>query len=654
MSLQAVAGNQPCHQATEIRLLADSLYESTRGSTALTNQAQNELGLLVGVLSATETYTSSLGTECVHYTVLKKRLQTCHVVLRELQKLVLHPDTLGAQSLISDIRMRLLSVISGFGEVNLNMMISSQKNIESALKCFVDEIRAGKREDLVVSDILKHSSKLEEIKAWSRLQGELVATGIASGLLTLNRDFVISTLQKIIETDGPLPVSNGNMAPVEDFHESTAPAPTLGLERQRSLDDDDWLSDELTGLPFLPLPPKGFSFSDKRRSCPSRAQPYPEKHTKREDFPIPVMLDMQDCTDTQKQALPVDDFAIPVKLDMKDTDTQKQALPIDDFPIPVMLDMHDSTDTQKQALPIENFPIPASTETTLQYNDMNLPEPVTVPIEQRPFNPSIDLHPFKVPTRSKKSHRMSRMLWEIWDTTSSKENFIAAVKANQLQVVQNLLSKGADANSQNTEGQTALMAAVSFGHEPITRLLLEYGANINTRAMKGETALAIAAARGYDRLVRILVASGASLDAGKGTGKTALSQASTYGQDRIVELLLDCGADIDAVNNTGETALALAALNGNMRVARLLLDRRANVDFMRYPWQTPLYKAVQSDEVEMVTLLVQYGADPFLKGGIGRKETVFTFAKNMGKGRILEIFEQYGYHPAGQVRYQYF
>lgn len=122
MSLQSAGSQSPC-QTTAIRLLADSLYEWTRGSTGLTNQAQNELGLLLAVLSATETYTSSLGAECVHFAVLKKRLHSCHVVLLELQKLLLHPDALGAQSLVSDIRARLSSVIFGITEVNLNMMM---------------------------------------------------------------------------------------------------------------------------------------------------------------------------------------------------------------------------------------------------------------------------------------------------------------------------------------------------------------------------------------------------------------------------------------------------------------------------------------------------------------------------------------------------
>jgi hypothetical protein len=399
---------------------------------------------------------------------------------------------------------------------------------------------------LVVSDVLKDSSRLAEDGVWARLQGELVTTGIASYLLTLNRDFVTSTLRKIAETDGLLSGSKENTAPVEEIAESTAPAPALELKRQRSLDDKDWLADEPTGLPFLPLPPKGFSFSDTHSSYSSQEQPYPEKETVREE----------------------------------------------NLPIPVVLDMHDCTDTQKQALAVEDFPIPVLTEEKPQENDTNPPIPVTAPTEHKPPKPPLDIHTFKVSTNSKKPRRISRLLWEI---SSSKTPFIVAIKANQHQTVQTLLSKGADANAQKPDGTTALMAAVSFGHEATTRLLLEYGADMEARTVESETALGIAAAYGFDRIVRMLIASGAKIDAGKGMGKTALSQAAAYGQDRIVEILLDCGADANAVNRTGDTALALAALNGNMKVARLLLDRGAAVDLMRYPWQTPLYKAVQSD-----------------------------------------------------------
>lgn len=459
---------------------------------------------------------------------------------------------------------------------------------------------------MVVSDVLKDSSKLEEDGVWAQLQGELVATGISSDLLTLNRNFVMPTLRKI--ADGLLSANKEGTTPTK-VPESPAPEPALKMERQGSLEDKDWLADEPSGLPFLPLPPKGFSFSDKHSSYSIPKQPYPEKETIREEnLPIPVILDMQDSTDTQKQALPVDNFPIPV---------------------------------------LTEYPPPQKDDGT------NLPIPVKVPISPKPPKLSLDLDTFKVSRNSKKPHRMSRILWEI---TRSKVPFIAAIKANHHETVQALLSKGADANSQKDDGTTALMAAVSYGHEAPTRLLLEYGADLNARTLTGETALSIAATRGFDRIVQMLIASGANVNSGKGIGKTALSEAATYGQDRIVELLLDCGADIDAVNSTGDTALALAALNGNMRVARLLLDRRAKVDLMRYPWQTPLYKAVQSNVVGMVRLLMERGADPFVKGGPRRTETVMAFAGRMQRREVLEVFAQYGYYPGGggPVRYQYF
>lgn len=135
MSLRqgATGSRPPSHQIAAIRLLADSLYEATCGSLALTNQAQNELGLLLAVLGATETHTFSMGADCTHLPVLNKRLHSCHNVLLDLQKLHLHPDALGAQSQISDIRARLSSAVFGLSELNTNMMMCVQRLISDRI-----------------------------------------------------------------------------------------------------------------------------------------------------------------------------------------------------------------------------------------------------------------------------------------------------------------------------------------------------------------------------------------------------------------------------------------------------------------------------------------------------------------------------------------
>lgn len=123
MSSLEAAGGLPPHQTTATRLLADSLYEATRGSTSLTNQARNELKLVLTVLKATETHASSLSEDCAHLLVLKKRLSGCHEALSDLQKLHSHPDALGAQSQISDIRARLSTAVFSLSEINTNMMM---------------------------------------------------------------------------------------------------------------------------------------------------------------------------------------------------------------------------------------------------------------------------------------------------------------------------------------------------------------------------------------------------------------------------------------------------------------------------------------------------------------------------------------------------
>ncbi|CAG8196566.1 unnamed protein product [Penicillium salamii] len=632
MSLRqgATGSRPPSHQIAAIRLLADSLYEATCGSLALTNQAQNELGLLLAVLGATETHTFSMGADCTHLPVLNKRLHSCHNVLLDLQKLHLHPDALGAQSQISDIRARLSSAVFGLSELNTNMMISSQKLINRAVNSIVDDFHAGEIESSIVSDVLRRGSKSEVDENWLPLRESLSNRGISTELADQNRDSIISNLRVKVEKDALLRDTDQKPVPVKQNPESIAPAapaapipapipapsapatpepgPDKPSDKPASLDDQDndsLLADEPSGLPFLPLPPIGFSYSSS--------------YSNQVRSPL-----------TEPQTSPIDDFPIPVAVENMPSDTSK-------YPI------------QKEVLPFEDLPIPVAKEVHISDRNNQDLNSIPIPVIVTSTKPNLDPTSLKVAIRTKKTNRLSRLRWSI---TSSKETFITHIKQGQNEDVQLLLSKGADVNAQNDLGQTALMVAASFGHEDITRTLLEYGAAINTICQTGETALTVAAIRGYERLVRMLVASGARVDEGKDAGKTALSQASAYGQDRIVQFLLDSGADVDAFGWHDETALGLAAVNGNMKVARLLLDHGARVNHMRTHSQLPLYKAVKADCVEMARLLVQRGADPLLKKG--RLDSPMELASKMRRIEILRVFATYGFHPVSTAPYQYF
>jgi hypothetical protein len=121
MLLPQVPGVQPAQQIAVLRPLADSLYNSTRGSTDLINQAQNELSLLQTVLRTADTQSSFLGDRTSPE--LEKTLRSCHHALLDLQRLQKAPNVVGAQSQISNIRARLSDLIFELSVMNANMMM---------------------------------------------------------------------------------------------------------------------------------------------------------------------------------------------------------------------------------------------------------------------------------------------------------------------------------------------------------------------------------------------------------------------------------------------------------------------------------------------------------------------------------------------------
>lgn len=111
----------PSDHIVSIRQLADTLYHSTLESPHLINQAQNELSLLLSVLSTAEAYSSNFTSkDCLP--ALSKTLQRCHQVLLDLQRLQRSPNSLGPQSQITNIRAVLSCCIFDLSALNSNMM----------------------------------------------------------------------------------------------------------------------------------------------------------------------------------------------------------------------------------------------------------------------------------------------------------------------------------------------------------------------------------------------------------------------------------------------------------------------------------------------------------------------------------------------------
>ena len=90
---------------------------------------------------------------------------------------------------------------------------------------------------------------------------------------------------------------------------------------------------------------------------------------------------------------------------------------------------------------------------------------------------------------------------------------LRAARDGNYYAVLNLITDGfVDANSSNSNGQTALMAASLEGHERIVRFLLKNGANPDRQNKLEFTALMMASLKGHANVVEELLEHGADSD----------------------------------------------------------------------------------------------------------------------------------------------
>lgn len=162
------------------------------------------------------------------------------------------------------------------------------------------------------------------------------------------------------------------------------------------------------------------------------------------------------------------------------------------------------------------------------------------------------------------------------------------------------ISRGADINLSNANGETALALAAWRGHLDAVKWLIERGARINAPARQW-SALHYAVFGGHEPVVDFLLAQGADVNALSTNGSSVLMLAVYEGRQALVGKLIEKGADRSPKNDWGDGALEWAMRGNNLNIARMLTNPEEfnlAVSQPRASWGEPIRSLSMSEELQ--------------------------------------------------------
>lgn len=252
---------------------------------------------------------------------------------------------------------------------------------------------------------------------------------------------------------------------------------------------------------------------------------------------------------------------------------------------------------------------------------------------------------------------------------------MTCAKTGSEDAVRILIEYGAAVNTtEPTQNQTALMWAAAERQPNVVRALIDSKADLKALTKQGFTAIHFAARVGDLESLKLLLAAGVDVNlptgAGAGSGYTPLMIATLRAQVEVALYLLDHGANPNT-DGAGFTPLHWASTSWEgfvanpvygfidpmsgipdrqtqLRLVKALLSHGANVNARMKKRQpsfatgytdavgaTPFLLAASVDDVEMMRILLQAGADPKIPTATNATAIMAATGLNHGIGESL-------------------
>ncbi|XP_072504293.1 protein phosphatase 1 regulatory subunit 12B isoform X9 [Notamacropus eugenii] len=242
--------------------------------------------------------------------------------------------------------------------------------------------------------------------------------------------------------------------------------------------------------------------------------------------------------------------------------------------------------------------------------------------------------------------------------------FLAACSSGDTDEVKRLLARGADINTVNVDGLTALHQACIDENLDMVKFLVENRANVNQQDNEGWTPLHAAASCGYLNIAEYFINHGASVAAVNSEGEVPSDLAEEAAmKDLLLEQVKKQGLDLEQSRKeeeqqmlqdarqwlnrgqiedvrqarSGATALHVAAAKGYSEVLRLLIQAGYELNVQDHDGWTPLHAAAHWGVKEACSILAEALCDMDIRNKLG--QTPFDVADE-GLVEHLEMLQK--------------
>ena len=208
-----------------------------------------------------------------------------------------------------------------------------------------------------------------------------------------------------------------------------------------------------------------------------------------------------------------------------------------------------------------------------------------------------------------------------------------------------LLKAGADTNNAEVDdGNTCLHNAVftSCSKESL-QAIIDHGADVNTTNNKGATALVIACLKGHLDAIRVLLNAGADLNITDTNGYTCLHIAADgYCSKQVLQTVIDYGAALNVTNKMNESPLIVACQRGNADAEHVLLNNGADPNVADAEGNTWLHHAAVAGNCskQVLQAVIDYGADVNTTNKINISPLIY--ACGMGNADVIKVLLKTG------------